>query len=202
MRRRRLAHAFMNLDTTFHLAQIFLAFGTCPCPMLPYPCVMLTRAIRLSSTPFKAAFSVIPGPSTPLSRHQTYQRYIMAASTAKSLDHIVLTVEDISATIKWYEEMLNMSHTSFTSGGVERHALKFGDQKINLHQSGKEFEPKAKTVQPGSGDLCFLVQEKVDDVLARLQDKRIDVLEGGKVVDRTGARGKLVSPFLRLISEN
>jgi len=121
----------------------------------------------------------------------------MTASTAKSLDHIVLTVKDITATIKWYEEMLNMSHTSFTSGGVERHALKFGDQKINLHQSGKEFEPKAKTVQPGSGDLCFLVEEKVDDVLARLQDKNVDVLEGGKVVDRTGARGKLRSVYIR-----
>ena len=110
----------------------------------------------------------------------------MAASTAKSLDHIVLTVADISATIKWYGEMLNTSHTSFTSKGVERHALKFGDQKINLHQSGKEFEPKAQTVQPGSGDLCFLVEDQVDEVLARLKEKSVDILEGGKVVDRTG----------------
>lgn len=111
----------------------------------------------------------------------------MAASTAKSLDHLVLTVKDIPATIKWYEEILNMSHTSFTSKGTERHALKFGDQKINLHQSGKEFEPKAQTVQPGSSDLCFLVEDKVDDVLARLQANSIDILEGGKVVDRTGS---------------
>jgi catechol 2,3-dioxygenase-like lactoylglutathione lyase family enzyme len=121
----------------------------------------------------------------------------MTACTAKSLDHLVLTVRDIPATIKWYEEMLNMSHTSFTSGSVERHALKIGHQKINLHQSGKEFEPKAQTVQPGSGDLCFLVEDKVDDVLARLQSKSIDVLEGGKVVDRTGARGKLRSVYVR-----
>ena len=191
----------MNLDTTFHLAQIFLAFGSKLCPMLSYQPVMLTRATRLSSTLLRSAFPVVPGSNSPLSIHPTYQRYRMTASTAKSLDHIVLTVKDIPATIKWYEEMLNMSHTSITSGGVERHALKFGDQKINLHQSGKEFEPKAKTVQPGSGDLCFLVEEKVDDVLARLQDKSIDVLEGGKVVDRTGARGKLVSPLLLLISE-
>lgn len=121
----------------------------------------------------------------------------MAASTAKSLDHIVLTVKDIPATIKWYGEMLNMTHISFTSGGVDRHALKFGDQKINLHQSGKEFEPKAQTVQPGSGDLCFLVEDNVDDVLARLKEKSIDVLEGGAVVDRTGARGKIRSVYVR-----
>lgn len=121
----------------------------------------------------------------------------MATRTAKSLDHFVLTVKDISATIKWYSEMLNMSSTSFTSGGVERHALKFGDQKINLHQSGKEFEPKAQNVQPGSGDLCFLVEDKVDDVLLRLKEKNIHILEGGKVVDRTGARGKLRSVYVR-----
>lgn len=67
----------------------------------------------------------------------------MTASTEKSLDHLVLTVRDIPATVKWYEEMLNMSHASFTSGGVDRHALKFGDQKINLPQSGKEIEPQS-----------------------------------------------------------
>lgn len=80
-------------------------------------------------------------------------------ATAASLDHLVLTVRDLDASIKFYEKFLGMKHVSFTSGGVERHALSFGQQKINLHLSGKEFEPKAGNVKPGSADLCFLVQD-------------------------------------------
>lgn len=118
-------------------------------------------------------------------------------ATVASLDHLVLTVKDLEATINFYQRFLGMKHTSFVSGGVERHALAFGSQKINLHVSGKEFEPKAEKVQPGSGDLCFLVQDKVDDVLERLNSEGLHVLEGGKVVDRTGARGKLRSVYIR-----
>ena len=65
----------------------------------------------------------------------------------KSLDHLVLTVKDLDATVKFYEEVMGMQHTSFASGSspdVQRHALSFGTQKINLHISGKEFEPKAQ----------------------------------------------------------
>lgn len=118
-------------------------------------------------------------------------------ATAASLDHLVLTVKDLDASLAFYEKYLGMKHTSFTSGGVHRHALSFGQQKINLHVSGKEFEPKAAEVQPGSADLCFLVQDKVDDVLDRLRTDGIHILEGGQVVDRTGARGKLRSVYIR-----
>lgn len=118
-------------------------------------------------------------------------------ATASALDHLVLTVKDLDASIKWYEKYLGMQHTAFSSGGVERHALKFGQQKINLHVSGKEFEPKAQKVQPGSGDLCFLIEDQVDDVLQRLKGDGIEILEGEKVVDRTGARGKLRSVYVR-----
>ena len=93
-----------------------------------------------------------------------------------------------------------MSHEVFASQkspDIQRHALKFGDQKINLHVSGKEFEPKAMTVQPGSGDLCFLVAENVDQVVKKLRKAQVPVLEGGGVVERTGARGKLRSVYVR-----
>jgi hypothetical protein len=56
-----------------------------------------------------------------------------------------------------------------------RHALIFGSQKINLHQSGKEFEPKAQDVMPGSADLCFLTDENVEKVLKVFQDARMEV---------------------------
>ena len=118
---------------------------------------------------------------------------------AGSLDHLVLTVKDIDATVKFYENVLGMQHTAFASPAapdVKRHALKFGVQKINLHLSGREFEPKAETVQPGSGDLCFLVEDSVDEVFKRLQSAGIFVLEGG-VVERIGAQGKLRSVYVR-----
>jgi catechol 2,3-dioxygenase-like lactoylglutathione lyase family enzyme len=119
---------------------------------------------------------------------------------AKSLDHLVLTVRNLDATIKFYEGVLGMQHTSFSSPAtpsITRHALKFGVQKINLHVSGHEFEPKAGHIQPGSGDLCFLVEDNVDDILERIRAEGIQVLEGGHVVDRTGAQGRLRSVYVR-----
>ncbi|KAI9879855.1 MAG: hypothetical protein M1823_006791, partial [Watsoniomyces obsoletus] len=114
--------------------------------------------------------------------------------------HLVLTVRDLDATVRFYENVMGMRHTSFTSTGspdVERHALSFGTQKINLHIAGQEFEPKAQTVQPGSADLCFLIEDSIDDVLAKLKQQGTDVLEGGQVVDRTGAQGKIRSVYVR-----
>lgn len=105
-----------------------------------------------------------------------------------------MTVQDLDATVHFYEKVLGMKLESFSSPSspeTQRHALKFGTQKINLHIRGREFEPKAQNVQPGSADLCFLVEDNVDDVLKGLQAKGIDVLEGGQVVDRTGAQGKI-----------
>jgi catechol-2,3-dioxygenase len=124
-------------------------------------------------------------------------RTISSIAKVKSLDHLVLTVKDLQTTVKFYESVLGMQHTSFISGGNERHALVFGRQKINLHVSGKEFEPKAGRVQPGSADVCFLVEDSVDDVAQRLREGSIEVLERGGVVDRTGARARLRSVYIR-----
>lgn len=126
----------------------------------------------------------------------------MASSTARitSLDHLVLTVANIDATVAWYGKHLGMKHEAFVSPkdpSVTRHALLFGSQKINLHKAGAEFEPKAGRVMPGSGDLCFLSETKVEDVLQGLQKEGVDVLEEGKIVDRTGARGQLRSVYVR-----
>ncbi|CAG7942767.1 unnamed protein product [Penicillium olsonii] len=114
--------------------------------------------------------------------------------TVKSLDHLVLTVRSIPKTVAWYTTYLGMRHEVFTSPvnqAVQRHALIFGSQKINLHQSGKEFEPKAQDVQPGSADLCFLTDENVEKVLQAFQEARVEVVE------RTGAVGKIRSVYVR-----
>jgi hypothetical protein len=97
-----------------------------------------------------------------------------------------------------------MKHEQFTPAGssVARHALVFGQSKINLHERGKEFEPKAQNVQVGSGDLCFLIEDKVDTVHKALKEGGHEVLESGQVVERTGARGKLRSVYIRDVDGN
>lgn len=113
-----------------------------------------------------------------------------------SLDHLVLTVRDIDATVRFYESVLGMQAVRFTAkDGSSRVALGFGAQKINLHQQGKEFEPKADKATPGSADLCFLTQQPVQEVSAHLQVLGITVIEGP--VQRTGAMGPILSIYIR-----
>lgn len=122
----------------------------------------------------------------------------LPACTVTSLDHLVLTVASIPASVAWYTLHLGMHHHVFGGGGnVQRHALTFGTSKINLHELHHEFEPKAAHVQTGSADLCFLTPEKVEDVLERLRVGGLEILEGGGVVDRTGAAGRLRSVYVR-----
>ncbi|KAL4780420.1 Glyoxalase/Bleomycin resistance protein/Dihydroxybiphenyl dioxygenase [Aspergillus varians] len=118
----------------------------------------------------------------------------------KSLDHLVLTVRSIPDTVAFYTTHLGMHHEVFCSPlspTIERHALIFGSQKINLHEVGKEFEPKAQNVKPGSADLCFLSDERVERGLEYFKKAEIEVLEGGKVVERTGAVGRIRSVYVR-----
>ncbi|ERF77812.1 VOC family protein [Gallibacterium anatis] len=107
------------------------------------------------------------------------------------LDHLVLTVKDIDVSVAFYQK-LGMKKQLFLGGRV---ALQFGQQKINLHQLGKEFEPKAKQVQAGSADLCFIVSEPLEQVLDYLKEQHLSIEEG--IVERTGAVGKICSIYLR-----
>ncbi|NNK79129.1 MAG: VOC family protein [Litoreibacter sp.] len=112
------------------------------------------------------------------------------------LDHLVLTVRDPDATIAFYEGALGMEAEVFTAAdGTRRTALKLGIQKINLHQAGAEFEPKAETATPGSADLCFLTEEPLETWQAHLKANGVTVIEGP--VPRTGATGPLRSLYLR-----
>lgn len=110
----------------------------------------------------------------------------------KAIDHLVLTVEDIDVTINFYTSILGFDAVTF---GDNRKALVFGNQKINLHQKGKEIDPKAEHPTPGSADLCFIAETKVEEVLQELKEKNITVIEG--IVDRTGASGKIRSIYFR-----
>lgn len=108
------------------------------------------------------------------------------------LDHLVLTVADIATTCAFYSTVLGMDVATFGAG---RKALCFGAQKINLHQSGKEFEPKAARPTPGSADLCFISTVPLAAVLDHLRECNIRILEGP--VARTGAIGQITSVYFR-----
>jgi catechol 2,3-dioxygenase-like lactoylglutathione lyase family enzyme len=113
-----------------------------------------------------------------------------------SLDHLVLTVADIPETIAFYETVLGMVAQQFTpADGTTRWALTFGNHKINLHQAGAEFEPKAKRPTPGSADLCFLTEVPLSEWRDHLDQQDVPILEGP--VPRTGATGPIVSIYLR-----
>lgn len=112
-------------------------------------------------------------------------------------DHLVLTVADIQATIEFYTQVMGFEAVTF---GDNRKALSFGKQKINLHQKGKEFEPKAQVPTCGSADLCFIANTPVEQIMLELHQKNIPIVEG--IVERTGAMGKIRSVYVRDPDEN
>jgi catechol 2,3-dioxygenase-like lactoylglutathione lyase family enzyme len=109
-----------------------------------------------------------------------------------SLDHLVLTVQNIERTCAFYATVLGMEVMTFGDG---RKALAFGSQKINLHERGKEFEPKAGKPTPGSADLCFVTAGPISAVIDHLNSSGVLILEGP--VARTGALGPIQSVYFR-----
>ena len=113
------------------------------------------------------------------------------------LDHLVLTTADEPACIRFYTEVLGMQLETFVGGTppVARKAFRFGNQKINLHVKGREFEPKAHTPVPGALDLCFIASVPLEQVIARLETAGVPILEGP--VLRTGAVSRIRSVYVR-----
>ena len=113
------------------------------------------------------------------------------------LDHLVLTTAQVDLCIDFYTRILGMRLESFVGGTppVERRAFKFGNQKINLHVKGKEFEPKANAPTPGSLDICFVADRPIGEVVKKLQQENWPIIEGP--VMRTGATSKIISVYVR-----
>jgi len=114
-----------------------------------------------------------------------------------NIDHLVLTVRDIDRTVQFYESVLCMSKETFGDGRV---ALKFGDQKINLHKHGLEFEPKANNPLPGSEDLCFITTTDLAEAIEHVRSQGIEIIDGP--VERTGANGPIISFYFRDPDQN
>lgn len=126
-----------------------------------------------------------------------------AKSTCRvtALDHLVLTVADIPKTVAFYTDVLGMQAEEFEAAdGTHRWALKFGNSKFNLHQSGREFDPKACHPTPGSADLCLLTEAPLDEWQAHLMKCGVELEEGP--VPRSGATGPIVSVYLRDPDQN
>jgi catechol 2,3-dioxygenase-like lactoylglutathione lyase family enzyme len=113
------------------------------------------------------------------------------------IDHLVLTVRDIEETKSFYQRVLGMEAVVFGNGRV---ALKFGNQKLNLHELGNEFEPNAMHPVPGSADLCFITQVALSDVMSHVESCGVEIIQGP--VSRTGACGTLSSFYFRDPSGN
>lgn len=112
--------------------------------------------------------------------------------TITHLDHLVLTVKNLQETCTFYQQVLGMEVITF---GGDRTALKFGNQKINLHQAGQEIVPKAQVPTPGSADLCFITSLTLEEFIAHLKDCGVEILLAN--VERTGAVGKICSVYFR-----
>ena len=113
------------------------------------------------------------------------------------IDHVVMTVRSVDAMCAFYEHVLGMQPVTFAGG---RRALAFGRQKINLHEAGREFEPKAHLAAPGTLDICLVTTTPLPQVIEHLARCNVTIIEGP--VAKTGATGPLRSVYFRDPDQN
>jgi catechol 2,3-dioxygenase-like lactoylglutathione lyase family enzyme len=111
------------------------------------------------------------------------------------IDHVVLTTRDLAACLRFYGDVLGMKLEKFQTPTETRLALKFGNQKINVHEWGREFTPRAHVAAPGTLDLCFIASTSLEDVIQKLKKNNIEILDGP--VLKTGATSKIRSVYVR-----
>ena len=111
------------------------------------------------------------------------------------LDHIVLTTRDLEGCVRFYRDILGLRFSKFDTPQGKRMALGFGNQKINIHEWGREFTPRAHVAAPGTLDLCFIASVPLDEVVAKLKASGVAIIEGP--VMKTGATGPIRSVYVR-----
>lgn len=111
------------------------------------------------------------------------------------IDHVVLTTRDLPACLRFYSEILGMTFEKFQTPTETRIALKFGQQKINVHEWGREFTPRAHVAAPGTLDLCFIASVPLEQVIRNLEKNKVKIIDGP--VMKTGAVSKLRSVYVR-----
>ncbi|MFQ5541366.1 MAG: VOC family protein [Candidatus Binatia bacterium] len=113
------------------------------------------------------------------------------------IDHVVLTVADIEKTCEFYSRVLGMEVVTF---GENRRALKFGRQKFNLHEKGKELKLRAKTAMPGAVDICLITESPIEEIVSHLRSAGVSLEEGP--IEKTGAIGPMMSVYFRDLDGN
>ena len=111
------------------------------------------------------------------------------------IDHVVLTTRDLSSCLHFYTEVLEMKLEKFQTPTETRIALKFGSQKLNVHEWGREFTPRAHVAAPGTLDLCFIAAVPLEQVIGKLRQSNVKIIEGP--VMKTGANGPIRSVYVR-----
>jgi len=124
----------------------------------------------------------------------------MSGIGLERIDHIVFTVQSIEDTCAFYKRVLGLTVQAYAYGGAERKSLHFGEQKINLHEAGSEFEPKAHRPAPGAIDICFITNTPIDEVIAHLDICEVAIVDGPGI--RNGAIGKMRSVYFRDPDQN
>jgi catechol 2,3-dioxygenase-like lactoylglutathione lyase family enzyme len=113
----------------------------------------------------------------------------------KSIDHLVITVKDITVTIDFYTKILNMKELSLQGKGVEINVLRFGDKRLHVHLAGKEIEPKALKATPGSSDICFTTETPITEVVKHLRKHNITIEKEPVLI--IGTLGEMESVWFR-----
>ena len=111
------------------------------------------------------------------------------------IDHVVLTTRDLPSCLRFYSEILGMRLEKFQTPTETRLALKFGNQKINVHEWGREYTPRAHVAAPGTLDLCFIAAVPLEEVVRKLEQNQVEIIEGP--VMKTGAVSKIRSVYVR-----
>ena len=111
------------------------------------------------------------------------------------IDHVVLTTRDLASCLRFYGDVLGMKLEKFKTPTETRMALKFGNQKINVHEWGREFTPRAHVAAPGTLDLCFIAALSLEEVIRKLEQHQIKIIDGPVI--KTGAVSKLRSVYVR-----
>lgn len=113
----------------------------------------------------------------------------------KRIDHLVITVKNVEATVEFYTKVLNMQELTVKRKDIEMKALRFGDQRFHVHELGKEHEPKALKVTPGSADICLVTDSPIADVVNHLKQFNIKIEKEPMVI--TGTLGQMESVWFR-----
>lgn len=111
------------------------------------------------------------------------------------IDHLVITVKNVKATVDFYTTVLNMQEITVKRKDIEMKAVRFGNQRFHIHEIGKEHEPKALKTTPGAADICLVTDSPIIDVINQLKKHNVKIEKDPMII--TGTLGEMESVWFR-----